>query len=201
MTTLALTTLAVALTVGAPARNARPAPQEGQQQDSTAATAQSDAEVAERVDAYLSAIDRPIAPERWRALGPRGAAALAAIASDRGQFPSKRARAVSALSAIGGAQAKRVALELAKSGREAFSVRAAALETASRLASAQELAREITPVLQGAREAPLRAVAADVLSNRAPAASCAAVRAQAAREPQHARQAFANALERCAGAQ
>jgi hypothetical protein len=160
--------------------------------------APSDAEVHDRVDAWLGAIDRPIAPERWRALGPRAVPALAAVANDAGALPSRRAAAIAALSAIGGDAARDASLALARSDRAPFSVRASALESAGRLVPAADLARDLAPVLASASDRGVRAAAAKVLADRAPAEACGAIRAQAAREHERARPAFAGALGKCA---
>lgn len=193
MTALSLTLL-LAL-AGRPAHQL-PAPAPAQQ-PAASAPALSDAEVAQRVDAYLGSIDTPITADEWRGLGPQAVAPLAATATNPDALSTRRAKALGALSILGGARARQVVLDAARSEKEPFAVRASALRGAGRLLGPKALAKELKPVLQGAREAPLRATAAEVLAGRGGASGCAAVRAQAAREPGEVRGQFARALERC----
>jgi hypothetical protein len=201
-----MTLLTVALTLalaapGAPARNARSPAPAANPPPSTGEIDRTltDADIAARVETYLGAIDTPISPARWKALGERAVGPLVAVAQGGNAFPSERARALQALSHIGGPRAKEALLTVARSDREPFAVRASALRGAARVVPAGELSAELGTVLQRARDAPLRAVAAEVLANHAPGAGCAAVRAQAARETAEARPAFGGALDRCAG--
>jgi hypothetical protein len=190
MTPLALALSLALAAPGTPARNGRTAA------PSAAAPAMSDAEVASHVEAYLGAIDTRIPAARWKALGPRAVGHLVAVVQgDR--FPSERARALDALSVLGGAQAKEALLTAARSEREPFAVRASALRGAARVVPASELPAALGTVLERAREAPVRAVAAEVLAQHAPASACGAVRAQAAREAVEVRPAFGSALGRC----
>src|SRR5690242_7525376 len=63
-------------------------------------------EVREKVRAYLGAIDQPIAPETWRALGPGAETVLAEVATSGEEFPSRRGLALEGLAAFGGARAE-----------------------------------------------------------------------------------------------
>src|SRR5512138_755752 len=187
--------LALALAgVGAPARNRPPAAAAA---EGSTASELADAEVAQRVRAYLGAIHAPASSEQWRALGARAAGVLEAIARDPQALPSRRARAVAALSHVGGEGAQRTVLELARSEAAPFAVRAGALEGAERLLAADDLAREVEPILRGATEPLVRATAAEVLARRAPESACGAVLAQAARERDAHRRSFGRALARC----
>ncbi|HEX9288652.1 MAG TPA: hypothetical protein VF904_03925 [Anaeromyxobacteraceae bacterium] len=196
MTALSLTLLVALTAPGTPARNARP------RSDTPAATAPapdlSDAEVESRVRTYLGAIDTPISADRWRALGPRAVAPLEAVLRDPEALPSRRAKAVEALSVVGGARARQLVLETAHSEQEPFGVRASALRGAPRVLPAKELVKQLRPVMEGAQDPTVRAAAAEVLARHAAKSSCAAVRAQASREGE-ARGQFANAVERCGG--
>lgn len=196
MTALSLA-LALALAgVGTPPRNARPpageAPAEG-----SAAQGLTDEQVAAQVHAYLGSIDTPVSAGRWRALGSRAVAPLAEVVHDRSALPSRRAKAVEALTAVGDARSRQVVLEVARSEEEPFGVRASALRGAGHLLANKQLVRELRPVLEKAREAPTRATAAEVLARHAPRSSCKAVRAQAEREPRDVRMQYAPALDRC----
>ena len=181
----------------APARNAPPASSRSAAPAAPAAPL-SDAEVAARVHTYLAAIDTPIRPEQWQALGPRAVAPLEAVLSDQGALPSRRAKAVMALALLGGARARSLVLATARSDGVPLGVRASALEGAGHLLPPGELFLELRPVLEKAPAAPVRALAAGVLSRRAPGGACGAIRAQASREGPEERLAFGRALERCA---
>ncbi len=183
--------------LGTPARNARPAASPPPAAAATAPAEQlSDSEIAERVRTYLGSIDTPISAERWRALGPRAVPALEAVVRAKG-MPSRRAKAVGALSALGGTRARKVVLETARSEEEPFAVRASALRGAGRLLAPKDLAKELRPMLEGARDPSVRATAADVLARHAGSSSCEAIRVQAAREGNDQRAQFSPALERC----
>jgi hypothetical protein len=212
MTPLALALALVLAAPGTPARNARqpspaqaldplpdPPPPRGKEMNGPTAEALSDAEVAARVETYLGAIDTPVPPARWKALGARAVGPLVAVVEGKA-FPSERAHALEALSHIGGARAKEALLTVARSDREAFAVRASALRGAARVVPAGELPAVLGTVLERAKDAPVRAVAAEVLANHAPGSGCAAVRAQVAREAAEARPAFGAALGRCGAA-
>jgi hypothetical protein len=190
--------LALALALGGlelPARSRPPAP--------AAAEAEAlpdeltDAELEERIQTYLGAIDVPVPADRWRALGPRAVPFLAGIARSSQALPSRRARALRALSLLGGTTARQTVLEVARSEEAPFTVRASAIEGAGRLLPAKELSRTIRPIMEGARRATVRAVAAETLARRAPRSACSAVRAQAAREGPRHRASFGRALGRC----
>jgi HEAT repeat protein len=196
MNVLSLTLLVALAAPGTPARNARPR-DAGSETSQPAAQALSDDEVIYRVRTYLGSIDTPITAAQWRQLGPRAVTALESELHDPNALPSRRARAINALSVIGGARAKQVVVETARAEGEPFGVRASALRGAARLLGTKELTSELRPVMENAREAPVRATAADVLAQHAGASTCGAVRAQAKRESEHERNQFAHALERC----
>ncbi len=159
----------------------------------------SEADVRRRVRALLGSIDTPVREEDFRALGPHGPAVLAEIASDGGQWPSWRARASWGLSVMGGPSAERTLERLGRSPGEPFSVRVAALEGLGRLYPPDRLVQAISPVLSEPGEARVRAVAAEVLSRRAPRAACRAVRAQLARESPEELPMFPRAEAACGG--
>jgi hypothetical protein len=158
----------------------------------------SEASRTERIEAILGSIDLAATPEEWRALGPGAVAALEQVARDPGEFPSRRARALQGLSFLGGSVARQAVTELSRDEGLPFSVRASALEGAGRLLAPVELARELQPALTASRHRAIRAVAAEVLAQRAPAQGCGALRAQLAREPTEARGAFQRAAGLCA---
>jgi hypothetical protein len=197
MNALSLALLLALGVVGAP-RDARPPG--GAAADAATTADLTDAQVAGLVRSYLGAIDRPVSEERWRALGPRAVSALEAVVRDPQALPSRRGKALGALSIVGGERARSVLLETVRSEREPFNVRASAMRGAARLVPARTLDAELRPLLRGARDPMVRAVAAEVLAEEAPASSCEAVAAQAARETPARRGHFSRALEACAEA-
>ena len=199
MTALPLTLLIALAAPGTPPRNARPV-ERAPSADTAPAPALSGDEIAQRVRTYLAAIDTPITASQWRELGQSAVAPLEAVLHDPGALPSRRAKAVDALSVIGGARAKQLVLETAQSEDEPFGVRASAIRGAARVLTARELAAKLRPVMENAGQTPIRATAAEVLARHAGASSCAAVRAQAGREG-HERAQFTRALERCASSE
>jgi HEAT repeat protein len=194
VTTLTSATLALALAMG-PGRNAPP-PATPEAAPSAAGTA-TDAEIQQRIDAYLGSFDTPISAERWKALGPRAIPLLAAAARDPERFPSRRAKAIAALGAVGGPEARDAVLAAARAPDEPFAVRATALHAAGSLLSSKALVRELKPVMEREREPALRGVAADVLARHAGATGCTAVRVQATKEAPEVRGHFMQALQRC----
>jgi len=192
--------LALALNgVDTPTRNRPHAP--AVTGETTATTEMRDAEVAQRVQTYLGALDRPVPADRWRALGPRAVPILAGIAEDPQALPSRRAKALGALSILGGTSAQRTILDVARSEAVPFSVRASAIEASGRVLAARDLSRELKPILERAADAPVRAVAAETLARHAPQSACGTVRAQVAREAAGHRASFGRALERCGQAE
>jgi hypothetical protein len=198
MTAVSLTLL---LALGARSAQHRPPPPPAEQAPAASAPTLTDEEVAKRVDTLLGSLDTPISADAWRALGPRAVARLASVASDEGALSTRRAKAIGALSALGGPRAQQVVVATAQSEQAPFAVRASALRGAGQLLEPSALAKAISPVLHDASQAPARAVAAEVLAAHAGSSGCAAVRAQVAREPDHARAQFARALDRCGAAQ
>lgn len=198
MHALSLTLLVALAGLGTPPRNGRTPVTDTT--TSTTAAELSDQEVASRVQTYLATIDTPITIAQWKALGQRAVTPLDAIVRNHGAAPSARAKAVGALSVLGGAQAQKTVLEVARSEDEPFSVRASAVRGAGLLLGKKALVKQLRPVLQGARDPTVRATAAEVLAHHAPAA-CDDVRVQAGREEQGIRARFARALERCGSSQ
>jgi hypothetical protein len=150
-----------------------------------------DAEVQQRIDVLLSAIDTRITAEEWRALGPRGTALLEQIAQDPNTLPSKRAGAVAGLSAIGSPTSSSVLLGLARSEEAPLAVRLGAVLGTAKVIPASQLGPALKPVLETAKNGHVRSAAADVLSRNG---GCSLVRAQARREDEPLRMQRALAL-------
>jgi len=196
MTALSLTLLVLLSGVGTPPRNTRP-PATETPAEPPAAQELSDEQVASQVQAYLGSIDTPVSAARWRALGPRAVAPLEEVVRDENALPSRRAKAVEALSVVGGSRAREIVLDVARSEQEPFGVRASALRGAGRMLGTSALVRELRPVMEKARQAPTRATAAEVLARHAPRSACQAVRAQADRESRETRPQYGRALDSC----
>jgi len=170
MTSVVLASLLCALP---PARGAaRPA-------DQPPAQPLAEDEVRERIDTFLRTIDTRISADQWRALGARGAAILEGVAQDRTLLPTRRAKAVVGLAAIGSPTSSSVLLSLAGSPREPLNVRVTAVLGAPGVVPASELPATLKPVLESADHDQVRAAAAEVLSRHG---GCGMVRAQARRE-------------------
>jgi HEAT repeat protein len=152
-------------------------------------------ETRETLGAYLGAIERPVRPEAWRALGAGAEAALAEIASSTSELPSRRARALEGLRAFGGARAEAIHLGSARDDRAPRLVRTTALRGLETLLSPERLHAELSPMLED-RDRAVRAAAAAALVRGAPAKGCAAVRAAAAKDEAGARR-YARALRTC----
>ena len=174
----------------------RPAQPSTEPAQPAAPEALTDAELADRIDTYLSVIDTRVSAAQWKALGPKAVPRLEAIALDANGMPGRRSGALDALSILGGARARSALTKTARAEGEPFAVRASALHGAGRAMTAKQLTTAIRPVLEGARDPSVRATAAHVLAVHAPT-SCDAIQAQADREPASARHFFTSALEQC----
>jgi HEAT repeat protein len=107
-------------------------------------------------------------------------------------LPTRRAKALDGLSAIGSPTAADTMLSLAKSEQTPLVVRLSAVRAASRTLPADQVAPALQPILQGAQDGHVRAMAADMLSSHG---GCTLVRAQAVREDNPSR--MRRALQRC----
>jgi HEAT repeat protein len=152
----------------------------------------SDQEIRDRIDMFMGSIDTRITPEQWRALGPKGAAILEQMAQDPNAFPTRRAKAVAGLSAIGSSSSANVLLNLAKSEQAPLTVRLAAVHGAPGVLAAGQIPTALKPILENAKDGYVRGAAAEVLSRHG---GCSLVRAQAQREDDRLR--MQRALERC----
>ena len=182
MTSVVLASLLCALP---PQRSATPADPNAQQPIS-------DADVRERIDTFMRTIDTRISPGQWRALGSRGAAILEGMAQDPKLLPTRRAKAVVGLAAIGSPSSSSVLLSLAQSPGEPLNVRLSAVHGAPGVVPESELAATLKPVLESADDRHVRAAAAEVLSRHG---GCGLVRAQAQKERD--RGAMQRALQSC----
>jgi hypothetical protein len=181
--------LLAALIAAPRAPRANPAPEQPAQEQL------SDAELRERVEGYLGAIDRPIGAARWKALGPQAAPLLEAVIADQAQFPSRRAKAVDGLVAAAPDRAAALVGKLARDERQPSVVRVAAMHGAGQVLPSAKAVSELRPVLRTAKSRGVRAQAAEVLARTQ--GGCAEVRGQVEREQAQNRDAFARAMKQC----
>ena len=165
------------------------------QQEPVAQETLSDAELRERVDAYLGTIDRPIPAERWKALGAQAAPLLEAIIADENSYPSRRAKALDALVLVSPDKASQLVGGLARDESKPMTLRVAAMHGAAQVLSPSQAVSTLRPVLRGSQDTGVRAVAADVLARKQ--GGCAEVKSQVQREKAENRPAFERALKRC----
>lgn len=154
------------------------------------------ADLHARVLGLLGAIDRPVSPEAFRALGAEGEAALAELARSR-ELPPFRARALEVLAALRSPGAEELHRALARDPAAPATVRRAAVRGLGGLLAPAPAVATLRPLLAGDPDAGVRAAAAGALARASPADGCAAVRRQAAREPAGTRAAFRRALAAC----
>jgi hypothetical protein len=159
----------------------------------TTASSSTDA-VQRQVEVYLGAIDTPIPDARWKALGPSAAPLLASIASEDA-LPSRRAKALHALSIVDPARAAPLAVKDAGNAQEPLVVRSAAVRAVARTLPSAEAVAVLRPVL-ATSDVPLQRRAADALAMVGPD-GCAALQAHTAKLSAEAQKPFAQALGRC----
>ena len=104
--------------------------------------------VKQTVEAYLGTIDTPIPDARWKALGPDAGPVLASIATED-VLPSRRARALHALSLVDAARAAPIATADAANAKEPLVVRSAAVRAVAKTLPASEAVAVLRPVLTG----------------------------------------------------
>jgi hypothetical protein len=167
-------------------------------QDASPPATLSREEVRSQVQAYVSAIDTPIPPAAWRALGPRAGPMLRQLISDPETFPTRRAKAINGLTAVDGEAAESLFRQLAGAASEPLVVRLAALRGMGQVTEAQALATELGPFLSGANDSRVRAYAGEVLIRKSGRSECASVRAQAGSELPERQGHFERALALCA---
>ncbi len=159
-----------------------------------AAPAAPDDKVKQTVETYLNSIDVPISDARWTALGPQAAPLLASIAEGDG-LPSRRAKALHALSLVDAARAAPLAVADVANPGEPLVVRSAAARAVARTLPPAEAVRVLRPVLSSATP-PLQRRAAEALVSVGPE-GCTALQAHTARMGAEARTPFSGALARC----
>jgi HEAT repeat protein len=157
----------------------------------------SEQEVREQLEVYLGSIDTPISLERWRALGAQAAPILEEIATSTSYLPTRRARALEGLSAVGGPEVATRMLQIAQSDEQPAVVRMSAMRGVGRLMTPRKLVPALRPVLEKSPDVQIRAAAAEVLARHAPQKACGLVRAQLGREPESQHNAYRRAIASC----
>jgi len=160
-------------------------------------TPRTEQEVREQVEVYLGSIDTPIRLDRWRALGAQAAPILEEIATSTSELPTRRARALEGLSAVGGPEVATRMLQIAQSDEQPSVVRMSAMRGLGRLMTSRQLVPALRPVLEKSPDVQIRAAAAEVLARHAPKTACALVRAQLGREPESQHGAYRRAMASC----
>lgn len=202
---LPLAAFLAVLAVGAPAAHASGVSRAAQKKalltpapaPEGASASLSDEEVKNQANAMLGAIDTPVGPESWKALGSRGAALLEGIARNGDELPTRRAKALDALSQMKWAHAAPLLRELAKDEAQPLVVRFSSVRGLGYVSTKAQVARELAPLLEQAKDPRVRAVAAEELSHRA-VGGCAQLQKQLAREDADVRGMFGRAQENCA---
>jgi HEAT repeat protein len=150
--------------------------------------------VKHTVEVYLGSIDTPIPEARWKALGPEASPILASIAADDA-LPSRRAKALHALSIVDAPRAAPLALRDAANAKEPLVVRSAAVRVVARTLPPAEAVAALRPVLASG-DVPLQKRCAEALASVGPE-GCAAVQAHTLRLSAEAQKPFAQALAHC----
>jgi HEAT repeat protein len=163
---------------------------------SPAAAAAASPEVRAEVEALLGVIDRPVSPESFRRFGAEGEAALADIALSNA-MPPHRTRALEVLAALRSPRAEEVHRAVAASADAPRTTRRTAVLGLGRLVPRERAAAALRPFLERDGDPRVRAAAAEALADAAPAESCGAVRAQAAREDAAGKARFGRAVAAC----
>ena len=157
----------------------------------------SDEDVRQQVDAYLGSIDTPIEANQWKALGPRAVPMLEGIVTNHDELPTRRAKAIDGLAALGDKKAPALFTRVAGNDREKINVRFAAVRGLARVTPRNQATHALKPILEKAKDSRVRAVAAEQIAIRSQGRSCDLVRAQLQRETGDARGHFGRAKKQC----
>jgi len=155
-------------------------------------------EVRDHVEGYLGSIDTPITANQWRALGPRAVPMLERIAMDQHELPTRRAKAIDGLAALGDTRAPALFKRIASQDSEKINVRFAAVRGLAQVTPPAQAVTNLKPILQGAKDSRVRALAAEQIAVRSRGKSCDLVKAQLDRETNDARGHYGRAMKQCA---
>ena len=146
--------------------------------------------VRAQVAALLSAHEGGASPTQWRSLGDAAIPVLESVANDSSVLPTRRARSLDGLAALGSGTT--TMQRVASAGGEPLVVRMAAARGLGQVLPEAPLTDTLRPLLQDP-EPQLRGVAAETLSHSA--AGCTEVQNMMAKESESWRSRFAS---RCA---
>lgn len=186
--------LAGALSVSAPPPAAAP---QSTHPATLVETPLSSSELRSQVLARLSAIDTPIPRSAWEALGARAEPILRELVLNRADLPTRRAKAIDGLAAVGGPAAASVLRDMARTESEPVVVRFAAVRGLGQVTEPAAVAQELGALLAYARDSRVRAYAGEILVRRGGRANCSAIHAQVSTEGETARGHFGRALALC----
>jgi hypothetical protein len=155
-------------------------------------------EVRQHVEGYLGSIDTPIGPNQWKALGPRAIPLLESIAMSQNELPTRRAKAIDGLAALGDTRAPALFKRIANQEGETINVRFAAVRGLAQVTPPAQAVTNLKPILQGAKDSRVRALAAEQIALRSRGKSCDLVKAQLDRETDDARGHYGRAMKQCA---
>ncbi len=159
-----------------------------------AAPSATDEATKQTVETYLGSIDVPISAARWKALGP-GAAPLLASIAESDVLPSRRAKALHALSLVDAARAAPLATADLADAAQPLVVRSAAARAVALTLPPAKAVGVLQAVLASS-SAPLQRRTAEALVSVGPE-GCSALVAHTATLSGEARTPFATALARC----
>jgi HEAT repeat protein len=155
-------------------------------------------EVRQHVEGYLGSIDTPITANQWKALGPRAVPMLERIATNQNELPTRRAKAIGGLAALGDTRGPALFKRIASQDSEAINVRFAAVRGLAQVTPPAQAVTNLKPILQGAKDSRVRALAAEQIAVRSRGKSCDLVKAQLDRETNDARGHYGRAMKQCA---
>jgi HEAT repeats len=154
-------------------------------------------DVRQHVEGYLGSIDTPISANQWKALGPRAIPQLEAIAMSQTELPTRRAKAIDGLAALGDTRGPALFKRIANQDGESINVRFAAVRGLGQVTAPAQAVTNLKPILQGAKDSRVRALAAEQIAIRSHGKSCDMVKAQLDREKDDARGHYGRAMKQC----
>src|SRR6267154_1500376 len=154
-------------------------------------------DVRNHVEGYLGAIDTPIQASQWKSLGPRAVPVLEAIVKNPDELPTRRAKAIDGLAALGDKKAPALFTSVAGNENERINVRFAAVRGLARVTPRTHAAQTLKPLLEKSKDSRVRALAAEQLAIRSQGKSCDLVRAQLQRERDETRGQYGRAMKQC----
>lgn len=154
-------------------------------------------DVRKNVDAYLGSIDTPIGPDQWKTLGPRAIPILEQIAMNQDELPTRRAKAIDGLAALGDRRAPTLLEHIANRDGEKINVRFAAVRGLAQMTPLDRAGQVLQPILESARDSRVRALAAEQIAIRTRGKSCDLVRERLDRESDAGRRQYGRARKQC----